>query len=177
MILDLDETLIHATESPLATRCDFVVDRFYVHLRPGVRHFLAWCDQHFDVGIWTTANDAYAHEMVECILPAGMDLVFLWSEQECELVDVDEQHVALVKDLDRLDSLGTPLQETLVVDDTPEKLAYHLDNLIPMPAFLGDRSDRHLIALQHYLEFMRSEPDVYAHDLADWLSHPSLLDG
>lgn len=174
LVLDLDETLIFASERALRTRCHFVVDRFFVYLRPGVKEFLKFCSQHFEIGIWTTANQAYAHEMVECVLPPGVDLAFLWSEGDCTMVDVDIEHVALVKDLSKLDDLGVPLHHIVVLEDTREKIAFHLDNVMLISSFNGDPGDRELAKARRYLTHILNEPDVYQAGLGTWLEHPAV---
>ena len=43
LILDLDETLIHATPVPLAMPANFQFDRYHVYKRPGWRSsFQTW---------------------------------------------------------------------------------------------------------------------------------------
>jgi hypothetical protein len=41
LVLDLDETLIFATETPLNRSADFLIDRFHVYKRPFVDEFSA----------------------------------------------------------------------------------------------------------------------------------------
>jgi RNA polymerase II subunit A small phosphatase-like protein len=142
-----------------------------------VRKFLGWCNEHFEVAIWTTANDSYAHEMVECIIPSGMELAFLWCEDECTMVDHDEHHVALIKDLSRLDSLGVPLHEIVVIEDTPQKIAFHPENVMRIAEFRGDRGDRELQKAQRFLDFLRLEKSVYKAGIGDWQAHPSAVAG
>jgi TFIIF-interacting CTD phosphatase-like protein len=43
LILDLDETLIHASETPLDYRSDFLVYDYYIYKRPNLDRFLATC--------------------------------------------------------------------------------------------------------------------------------------
>ena len=43
LILDLDETLIHATVNPLAYPADFQVFKYHVYLRSAILILQFWC--------------------------------------------------------------------------------------------------------------------------------------
>ena len=62
LILDLDETLIHATEKPLENKADFRTKLYHVYKRPYVEMFLEFCQEHFLVGVWTTAGTDFAND-------------------------------------------------------------------------------------------------------------------
>jgi RNA polymerase II subunit A small phosphatase-like protein len=51
LILDLDETLIYATEVPLDRPADFVVYDYHVYCRPGLAEFLQACARHFELAV------------------------------------------------------------------------------------------------------------------------------
>ncbi len=53
LILDLDETLIWATEEALDQAPDFEVGPYSVYKRPGVAEFLATAMQWFELAVWT----------------------------------------------------------------------------------------------------------------------------
>ena len=59
LILDLDETLIHATEKELGFSADFKFDKYFVHKRPYLDQFLVDISKHFTIGIWSSADDGY----------------------------------------------------------------------------------------------------------------------
>lgn len=63
LILDLDETLIHAVEQPLERTADFKTDFYYVYKRPFVNEFLEFCFQTFKVGVWITAGEYFARDV------------------------------------------------------------------------------------------------------------------
>ena len=52
LILDIDETLIHASERPLDREPDFGVGPFSVYRRPGLAEFLEFCQSKFQVAVW-----------------------------------------------------------------------------------------------------------------------------
>ena len=78
LILDLDETLIHATENPLARKPDFKTDFYCVYKRPFINNFLEFCRDNFTVGVWTTAGEHFAHDVVNNLFPTDYPLEFIW---------------------------------------------------------------------------------------------------
>ena len=82
LILDLDETLIYATERDLASPPDFRVGPYAVYRRPHLTAFLDFCFAAFDVAVWTSASHSYASEVVGHIF-AGRQLRFLWTGHRC----------------------------------------------------------------------------------------------
>ena len=63
LVLDLDETLIYATddyaELDEPEPGDFSVGPYLVRRRPGVEEFLARCLEWFEVGIWTASTSRF----------------------------------------------------------------------------------------------------------------------
>ncbi len=53
IILDLDETLVYATEEPLEYAPNFVVGPYGVYIRPYLDEFLATVDELASVAVWT----------------------------------------------------------------------------------------------------------------------------
>jgi carboxy-terminal domain RNA polymerase II polypeptide A small phosphatase len=85
LILDLDETLVHARETAPADRppCDFTVFSFPVWRRPHLAEFLLTAGAWFDLALWTAATPPYAQAIVERIIPAELPLRFVWTRAEC----------------------------------------------------------------------------------------------
>ena len=83
LILDLDETLIHASESSLATPHDFEVGPYFVYKRPGLAQFLETVNKHFELAVWTSSTKSYAEPIVENIFPPNVSLSFVWSRERC----------------------------------------------------------------------------------------------
>ena len=169
LILDLDETLIYATEKPLERRADFQTELYYVYKRPHVTEFLEFCREHFSVAVWTTAGAAFAEEVVEKVFPSGYPLEFLWSRERCTKVyDADELEHYLVKDLAKLKRKGYRLESTLIVDDTPRKLERHYGNLIGVTEWLGDANDSELLILTEYLLELKEVSNVRNVEKRGW---------
>ena len=57
LILDLDETLIHATTTKLGDDFAFKLYQHYVYKRPGLDAFIAACAEKFDLAVWSSASD------------------------------------------------------------------------------------------------------------------------
>jgi RNA polymerase II subunit A small phosphatase-like protein len=94
LILDLDETLIHATAERIRDDFDFQVYQYYVYKRPGLAAFLERCAAHFTLAVWSSASDEYVQAVVKQILPAHLTPAFVWGRSRCtrfRLPEVDEQ--------------------------------------------------------------------------------------
>ena len=65
LILDLDETLIYATEEKLEREPDFIVGQYFIYKRPFVSEFLEFCFENFEVAAWTSSTRNYAVEIIE----------------------------------------------------------------------------------------------------------------
>src|SRR5262245_22093175 len=85
LILDLDETLIHATEKRLDIVADFQFEKYYVHKRPFLKEFLTDISKHFTIGIWSSADDRYVEEIVKTIKPEVVEFEIIWGRSRCSL--------------------------------------------------------------------------------------------
>jgi hypothetical protein len=72
LILDLDETLIYATEAPLGRGHDFLVGPYSVYRRPHLAEFLASCSACSRLAFWSTASDDYVRAVVGRIKRPGL---------------------------------------------------------------------------------------------------------
>jgi TFIIF-interacting CTD phosphatase-like protein len=160
LILDLDETLIHATEAILDTKPDFVVHPYYVHKRPYLDVFLDYCLNHFEVAVWTSSSRDYALEVVNTIFPNVEQLAFLWSRERCTYRrNPDTYELEWLEDLKKVKRKGYSLANIIMLDDTPEKLARNYGNLIPVKSFEGN-DDNELELLPKFLDKLATLDDV-----------------
>src|SRR3954465_14482517 len=83
LILDLDETLIHASVNELGRPADFQVFHYHVYRRPFLEDFLRGCQAHFQLAIWSSASDDYVEEIVKKIIPKDFPLQFIWGRSRC----------------------------------------------------------------------------------------------
>jgi RNA polymerase II subunit A small phosphatase-like protein len=177
LVLDLDETLIHAADVPLPARApDFRAGRYHAYKRPHIDAFLAGCLARFDTAIWTSASPDYAAECAARLLPDPSALAFLWASDRCaRAYDPDAANYYWRKPLAKLRRLrrarGLGRGDVLAVDDSPEKWELSWGNLISVRPFTGDPDDDELPHLLAYLDAIRDEPDWRTLDKRGWRSH------
>ena len=81
LVLDMDETLVHADER--LVHHEFVVGPYRVVRRPHVARFLAFVFEHFAaVGVWTAASRGFAEPVLDQLLDRRR-LEFLWCADRC----------------------------------------------------------------------------------------------
>ena len=169
LILDLDETLIHAKEKPLERKADFKTDFYFVYKRPFIDEFLEFCRQNFKVGVWTTAGEYFAHDVVCHLFPADYSLEFVWSHQRCTRVfDSEFLDHYCVKDFKKLKRRGYCLEEIIMLDDTPRKLERNYGNLVRVTEWLGDLKDRELLLLIEYLTELKYIKNIRKIEKRGW---------
>ena len=169
LILDLDETLIHAREQPLEREADFRTDFYFVYTRPFIDEFLEFCCQNFKVGVWTTAGEYFASDVVGNLFAEDYPLEFVWSHQRCTRVfDSEFLDYYYVKDLKKLKRRGYCLEKMIMLDDTPRKLERNYGNLIRITEWLGDLGDRELLFLIEYLTELKNVRNVRKIEKRGW---------
>jgi RNA polymerase II subunit A small phosphatase-like protein len=169
VILDLDETLVHACETPLSVPASFSIGKYLVHKRPHLDGFLASLRGAYRVAIWTASGRAYAEQVVCTIAPWHAELAFFWSAERCtDHFDHETRSHSTIKKLRKVAALGFDLERVVVIDDSPEKHVRNYGNLIPITPFEGDMSDAELPALLAYLHWLDSQPNVRAIDKRAW---------
>ena len=179
LILDLDETLIHASPVKLGDDFAFQLFQYYVYKRPGLDEFLTACARIFQVAVWSSASDDYVQQVVERIFPEDMELKFVWGRSRCTPLSLppDEygyyhagfpgryEYAKLLKKVKRL---GFDAKRVLIVDDTPEKVQNCYGNIIyPIP-FLGNPDDNELTLLVHYLHSLKEADNVRSIEKRQW---------
>jgi RNA polymerase II subunit A small phosphatase-like protein len=169
LVLDLDETLIHATEAGLEHTPDFEVGPYAVYKRPGLDAFLSTMGACFTLAVWTSSTRPYAIPVVANIFPAGIELAFVWARERCTpRFDPEQQDHEWTKNLGKLKRRGHRLEQVLMVDDTPAKLARHYGNLVRIKPFFGDPADRELFQLGEYLPTLAGATNVRTIEKRFW---------
>ena len=185
LVLDLDETLIYATETPLDRAPDFEVYGYHVYRRPHLDAFLATCFENFSVAVWSSASDPYVEAVVARIFPDPARLLFVWGRSRVtlrRLRDFDDgayaydpwDHLHYQKSLKKVKRLGWPLERILIVDDTPEKSARNFGNAIYPRPFEGALDDDELLRLARYIVRLKDEPNVRSIEKRKWRSLGSI---
>lgn len=169
LILDLDETLIYATEEPLQREPDFLIGPYAVYRRPSLADFLKSCSACFRLAVWSTATDEYVSPIVERLMPPGIEPAFVWGRSRCvRRYDQEQFEEYHVKDLKKVKRLGYRLERVLIADDTPLKVHRHYGNAIYIPPFFGDPTDEVLPRLGRFLISLRDEPNVRTLEKRGW---------
>ncbi|MEO1049727.1 MAG: HAD family hydrolase [Bacteroidota bacterium] len=170
LILDLDETLIHATENRLNhLQHDLAFDKYFVYKRPHVESLLTVVNAHYDIAIWSSADDDYVDAIVSALITPHVDLKFVWGRSRCTMrkhFDLDryvwEKHLKKVKKLDYR------LEHMLIVDDSQEKVNNNYGNAIYIKPFEGDTDDMELIGLGKYLLSIKEVPNFRRLEKRGW---------
>ncbi|MBX7219916.1 MAG: HAD family hydrolase [Blastocatellia bacterium] len=140
IVFDLDETLVITRRLvshsfyPSAEDFRFHLEEtcFRVWVRPGARELIAYCQEHFEVGIWSSAKADYVHALAERLFQVEK-LRFVWSRMHCDLAGSDDTHEVIpIKDLRMI---PFPISRILMVDDDPTTASRNPANLIQVPMF------------------------------------------
>ncbi|MDZ7721559.1 MAG: HAD family hydrolase [candidate division KSB1 bacterium] len=169
LVLDIDETLVHAREIPLDREADFKTSLYHVYKRPYVDEFLQYCREHFKVSIWTTGGSDYARQVVEALFGGDYPLEFLWASERCtRKYDAERQQPYVIKNLHKLRKKGYRLEQVIMVDDTPGKLEKNYGNLVAVTEWTGDPGDRELLHLIQYLRVLKDVENIRTVEKRNW---------
>ncbi|KAK6894878.1 putative phosphatase PSR2 [Candida tropicalis] len=150
LILDLDETLVHSSFKYLRT-ADFVIPveidnqihHVYVVKRPGVDEFLQKMGKLFEVVVFTASVSKYGDPLLD------------------KLDIYNSVHHRLFRDscynyqgnfIKNLSQVGRPLQDTIIIDNSPASYIFHPDHSIPISSWFSDSHDNELLDLIPFLE-------------------------
>ncbi|MET0247751.1 MAG: HAD family hydrolase [Sphingomonas sp.] len=184
LILDLDETLIHARETPLERPADFVVYGYHVYRRPHLAEFLDGCAQDYDLAVWSSASDDYVAAVVALIFPEPDRLKFIWGRSRATLRRMSPSyddamfhdpwgHLQYVKPLRKVRRAGWHLDRVLIVDDTPAKCVRNYGNAIYPRPYEGDEADDELALLGRYLTSLKDLANVRRIEKRRWRGVPA----
>lgn len=173
--MDIDETLLHASETPLEFKHDFIAGQYFVYLRPYLQLFLEFAFQHFDVAVWTSSNETYANHVVSRVFRDGMSPRFVWSRHRCTTkFDPETWQYDYIKDLKKVKRKGFPLASVIMVDNTPKKLRRNYGNLVTVKSFYGDQRDEELLYLMPYLEELEKVDNIRSVEKRGWSARQNL---
>lgn len=169
LIIDLDETLVFASERPLSHAPDHLVGPYFVYRRPYLQEFLTDVAQYFDLAVWSSSSIDYAQAISHSIFPSHLNLRFVWGRDRCvQRYDGEMQSIYYVKDLKKVERHGYDRNRILIVDDTPQKCERNYGNAVYVSAFFGDRSDAELQRLTCYLQSLASLTNVRNVEKRNW---------
>lgn len=178
LILDLDETLIYASETALERPADFEVYGYHVYRRPHLDEFLESVQRDFDLAVWSSASDEYVLAVVGQIFRDPSKLHFVWGRSRATLRRAASDgsgymldpwdHLHYLKPLAKVRRFGWRLERVLIVDDTPEKCVKNYGNAIYPRPFVGSVHDAELKLLNAYLSSIRDVPNVRLIEKRRW---------
>lgn len=165
LVLDLDETLVHATSSItssyIPSEGDFHVSVGYegspvdifVRVRPGLQLFLSEVGRLFEVVLFTAGVEPYASAVLDVIDPHRRNIHHLLHREHCTRVQS-----MYVKDLSLL---NRSLEHVIIIDNSPVAYLYHPRNAIPCTSWYEERSDNELLDFLPMLQHVSNEPEVF----------------
>ena len=180
LVLDLDETLIHASENELNRKADFKFFGYHVYKRPYLNEFLTQVNEHFLLAVWSSASDDYVERIVNQVFPKEINLEFVWGRSRCTYrrnLRIDDfgyyddnylNHYHYIKPLKKVKKYGYDLGKILIVDDSPHKCRDNFGNAIYPKAYKGNTNDDELIWLAKYLQTFIGKKTVRKIEKRNW---------
>lgn len=175
LILDVNETLIHASQHELSYSSDFCFEHFYVYKRPYLNDFLIKVSEFYDIGLWSSGTVEYLDNIVKNIKPKNVDFAFIWDRKRCTYKkSKNGSFYVYEKHLYKLKKLGYSLEQMLIVDDIEENCLKNYGNAIYIEPFLGDKSDAELSLLTDYLIKIKDSTNFRTIEKRGWRSNTNL---
>jgi RNA polymerase II subunit A small phosphatase-like protein len=169
LILDLDESLVYGSETPLDRDADFQVGPYHVYRRPYLDDFLSNAFEWFEVAVWSSASGAYVRGVVEHVFQDRPSLKFVWPRDRCtQCLDPELLDYYWLKNLKKVKRLGYALERVLMVDDSPEKLQRQYGNHLQVRPFLGSTDDSELRDVLPFLETLRTAANLRTVEKRFW---------
>jgi carboxy-terminal domain RNA polymerase II polypeptide A small phosphatase len=169
LVLDLDETLLFASEHALDRRHDHRIGRYFVYWRPGLAPFLEGMSALFELAVWTSSSPAYAQGICAEMFRNRPAPVFVWASDRCTLKrDLESDSWSHHKHLSKLKRRGHDLRRVVMVDDSPEKHRRNYGNLVRVSAYVGNAHDDELDWLSRYLSELARVDDIRTVEKRGW---------
>lgn len=163
LVLDLDETLVHTSNSFVRfadLRVEVVQKKrtriFYVVKRPFLDVFMEIMSRYFDIVIYTASIRRYADPVIDLIDLRGVIKKRLFRES-CIPMSQDTVSGPFVKDLKKV---STDLSKMLIVDNSPEAYSMFKHNGFHIKAWFDDANDTELLRIIPFLVGLQHVKDV-----------------
>lgn len=174
VILDIDETLVHATTDKLDQNHDFKIETYYIYVRPHFKTFIEFIQKHFRFAIWSSASDNYVEEITKK-LGLSETAEFCWGRSKATYKSMSSEsspytsdHHYYIKRLKKVKKLGFKLEKILMIDDTPHKFQENYGNAILVSEFTGNINDSEFIGLINYLTAIKQVENVRQIEKRNW---------
>lgn len=163
MVLDLDETLVHAK---FTDSVEQKADHFFkinihnselpVHLyiRPGASDFIKEMSKHYELVIFTASKPAYANRVIDLIDPDNLVAHRLFRDSCVEHTIFSEEarpSSFWVKDMSRLSRY---IDDVIIIDNSPSTYIYQKENGMPIQSWTGEQTDSELYQYLNVLKMI-----------------------
>ncbi|KAK7692450.1 hypothetical protein QCA50_004075 [Cerrena zonata] len=158
LVLDLDETLVHSSFKSIS-QADYVVPveieyhwhNVYVIKRPGVDNFLKKMGEIYEIVVFTASLSKYADPVLD-----KLDIHRVVSHRLFRESCYNHRG-NYVKDLSQL---GRPIEDTIILDNSPASYIFHPNNAVPVSSWFTDPHDQELSDLCPFLTDLATVDDV-----------------
>lgn len=160
LVLDLDETLVHSSFRYIR-RADFVIPvqidnqyhNVYVIKRPGVDEFMRRVGELYEVVVFTASVSKYGDPLLDQLDIHNVVHHRLFRESCYSFQGNFVKNLAV---------LGRPLQDVIIIDNSPTSYIFHPQHAIPVSSWFSDAHDNELLDMIPFLEDLATTtvPDV-----------------
>jgi CTD small phosphatase-like protein 2 len=162
LILDLDETLIHADFDRIYKDYDAIINFVYngeetqvpIFIRPGLFEFLQLASQNFEIFIFTASIKEYADAVLNFLDPQKKVFKFRFYRNDC----INVKNRIFIKDL-RIFT-NRKQENIIIVDNSLYSFTNQISNGVLINSFYNDQEDRELLNLMSYLNILQDSQDV-----------------
>ena len=168
LILDIDETLVHSdldfSLKEKIPKYDTILHfnseeekniPIPLILRPGIKKFLNYAVQEFDLVVFTASDKQYADAIIDYIEKDKKYFKMKLYRNHCIFIEPG----LYIKDL-RIFSDFKNLEDIIILDNSLFSFANQLNNGILITSFFSDMNDTFLENVKCYLEFIKNEKDI-----------------
>ncbi|MBC8000008.1 MAG: HAD family hydrolase [Leptolyngbya sp.] len=179
LVLDLDETLVHAVEKDKALADlshDFSTQEYLVYTRPHLAEFLSRMWKLYDLAVWSAAGTQYVNRVVEVVWKDLPQPLFVFSGERCtRRFDHESMQPYYIKDLKKVRKRGFDARRILIVDDLEHNSQRNFGNAVYVREFNGEVDDNELLLLAAYLESIAGKENFRAFEKRHWRATAATL--
>lgn len=163
LILDLDETLIHADFDNRLVGHDHLITFKYedyevsvpIFIRPGLFEFLEAVSETYEVFVFTASKKEYADAVLNFLDPENRFFKQRFYRENC----ISIKNRVYIKDLRIF--LNRKQENIIMVDNSLYSTTNQISNGVLINSFYNDKEDKELLNLLNYLQnFLLNVPDV-----------------
>ena len=145
MVLDLDETLIHTSYSPIyGAEFKAKKELFYLYERPHLKRFLDECRAEYNFAIWSASKSEYVRWIIKSTVLKEYEFDFIKTRKHCKRIYGKSGFLEYQKDL-------TPqllqYQKIVMLDDLPKGVV-PTSVVIKVSEFRGCLNDTELLKVK-----------------------------